>query len=146
MTRVTVTSVPSATAWANWHTGQVVAATLFFSAWFEDAQPQSSTDRIAAQANSFFSMASVPTNVTVGVRPMHITLTDKGIPATVDVSELMGSELHLHVNSNGLDVVIVVQTADIDLDAVHGGHKSIQYTFQPRLMHFFDKETEKNLF
>jgi len=92
------------------------------------------------------TMASVPTNVTVGVRPMHITLTDKGIPATVDVSELMGSELHLHVNSNGLDVVIVVQTADIDLDAVHGGHKSIQYTFQPRLMHFFDKETEKNLF
>jgi len=92
------------------------------------------------------TMASVPTNVTVGVRPMHITLTDKGIPATVDVSELMGSELHLHVNSNGKDVVIVVPTADIDLDTVHGGHKSIQYTFQPRLMHFFDKETEKNLF
>ena len=92
------------------------------------------------------AMATVPTTVTAGVRPVHITLTDKGIPATVDVSELMGSELHLHVNSNGKDVVIVVPTADIDLDTVHGGHKSIQYTFQPRLMHFFDKDTEKNLF
>ena len=64
----------------------------------------------------------------------------------VDVSELMGSELHLHVNSNGKDVIIVVPTADLDLNAVHGSHKPITYTFRPDLMHFFNKETEKNLF
>ena len=45
---------------------------------------------------------------------------------TVDVSELMGSELHLHVNSNGKDVVIVVSTTDIDLNAVHGSHKKVK--------------------
>ena len=72
--------------------------------------------------------------------------TDDGIDATVDVSELMGSELHLHVNSNGKDVVIVVPTTDIDLDAVHGSHKPVKYSFKPELMHFFDKETEKNIF
>ena len=92
------------------------------------------------------NMSNVPTNVVVGVRPVHIHLSENGIPAEVDVSELMGSELHLHVNSNGKDVVIVVPTTDIDLDAVHGSHKPVKYSFKPELMHFFDKETEKNLF
>ena len=89
---------------------------------------------------------SVPTEITVGVRPVHIHLDENGIDATVDVSELMGSELHLHVNSNGKDVVIVVPTTDIDLNAVHGSHKPVKYSFRPELMHFFSKEDEKNLF
>ena len=89
---------------------------------------------------------SVPTEITVGVRPVHIHLDEDGIAATVDVSELMGSELHLHVNSNGKDVVIVVPTTDIDLNAVHGSHKPVKYSFRPELMHFFSKEDEKNLF
>ena len=45
-----------------------------------------------------------------------------------------------------MDVVIVVPTTDIDLYAVHGSHKPVKYSFKPELMHFFDKETEKNLF
>ena len=89
---------------------------------------------------------SVPTDITVGVRPVHIHLDEDGIAATVDVSELMGSELHLHVNSNGKDVVIVVPTTDIDLNAVHGSRKPVKYSFRPELMHFFSKEDEKNLF
>ena len=88
----------------------------------------------------------VPTSVIVGVRPVHIHLADEGIDATVDVSELMGSELHLHVRSGDQDVVIVVPTTDVDLNAVHGGHKAIKYTFRPELMHFFYTDTEKNLF
>ena len=92
------------------------------------------------------AMADVPTDIIVGVRPVHVHLADDGIDATIDVSELMGSELHLHVNSAGKDVVIVVPTTDIDIDSVHGGHKAVKYSFRPDLMHFFDKETEKNLF
>ena len=92
------------------------------------------------------AMDKVPSEVIVGVRPVHVHLADDGIDATVDVSELMGSELHLHVNSAGKDVVIVVPTTDIDIDSVHGGHKAVKYSFRPDLMHFFDKETEKNLF
>ena len=92
------------------------------------------------------AMDKVPSDVIVGVRPVHVHLADNGIDATVDVSELMGSELHLHVNSAGKDVVIVVPTTDIDIDSVHGGHKAVKYSFRPDLMHFFDKKTEKNLF
>ena len=91
-------------------------------------------------------MSSVPGDVIVGVRPVHIHLSENGIDAVVDVSELMGSELHLHVNSNGKDVVVVVPTTDLDVATVHGSHKAVKYDFQPRLMHFFDRTTEKNLF
>ena len=100
----------------------------------------------AEEQEELKAMDKVPEDVVAGIRPVHISLTEGGIPATVDVSELMGSELHLHVNSNGKDVVIVVPTTDIDLDAVHGSHKAVSYTFRPELMHIFDKETEKNLF
>ena len=91
-------------------------------------------------------MDHIPENVVAGVRPVHISLTDEGIPAVIDVSELMGSELHLHADSDGKDVVIVVPTTDIDIDSVRGIHKQVNYAFRPDLIHIFDKETEKNLF
>ena len=101
----------------------------------------------ARKQEALKNMDQVPEEVIVGVRPVHIELReDDGIDATVDVSELMGSELHLHANSDGKDVVIVVPTSDVDIDAAHGGHKPIKYGFRPNLMHFFDRNTEKNLF
>ena len=90
--------------------------------------------------------SDVPKEVIVGVRPAHIHLAEDGIDALVDVSELMGSELHLHVNSDGKDVVIVVPTSDIDISTVHGSNKPVKYNFRPDLMHSFDKETTNNLF
>ena len=82
--------------------------------------------------------------VTVGVRPVHIMLGGEGIGALVDVSELMGSELHLHLDANGKDVVAVVQTSNIDPTAF-ARHTAVQFAFEPRLAHLFDPETEKNL-
>ena len=71
-----------------------------------------------------------PAEIIVGVRPVHVHLADDGIDATVDVSELMGSELHLHVNSNGKDVVIVVPTTDIDVDC-HPRRPQARQVFVP---------------
>ena len=42
--------------------------------------------------------------ITLGVRPEHTDVSDKGIAARVDVSEMMGSSVHLHVNADGRDV------------------------------------------
>ena len=92
------------------------------------------------------AMGTVPEDVVVGVRPVHVTLADDGIKGKVDVSELMGSELHLHVDADGKDVVIVVPTTDVDVNALHGTHKEIGFTFRPELVNVFDKATEKNLF
>ena len=84
-------------------------------------------------------------DVIVGVRPVHISVGKGGIDAKIDVSEMMGSELHLHMNANGTDVVAVVQTTDIDINRI-GNHAAISFDFRPELMHIFDKETERNLF
>ena len=60
--------------------------------------------------------------VVAGVRPVHVTLGDAGIDGKVDVSEMMGSELHLHMNAGGQDVVAVVPTTELEGKAlVNGG-------------------------
>ncbi len=82
--------------------------------------------------------------VIAGVRPVHVTLGDEGVAANVDVSEMMGSELHLHMNVNGQDVVAVVPTTALEDRAITSG-SAVTFTFQPKLMHLFDPETEENL-
>ncbi|MCI8807909.1 MAG: ATP-binding cassette domain-containing protein, partial [Oscillospiraceae bacterium] len=85
-------------------------------------------------------------DITLGVRPSHVALADNGISATVDVSEMMGSEVHLHANANGKDVVIIVPTVDLS-----GNHKEtfgygakISFTFSGNVCHVFGKDG-KNL-
>ena len=55
--------------------------------------------------------------VTVGIRPEHIAFaaapgTDT-VSSKVDVSEMMGSEVYLHVNAVGRDVVLRIPTTDL---------------------------------
>ena len=88
---------------------------------------------------------TIPEDIILGVRPVHITLEETGIEAKVDVTELMGSELHLHLDSNGKDVVAVVPTTEIDVDKIHGTKTTVHYSFKPELVHLFDKATENNL-
>ena len=91
------------------------------------------------------ALGSLPAFINVGVRPNHIHLADSGIEAMVDVSELMGSELHLHTESHGKDVVIVLQTAGLNEDIYKSKGKNIKYAFDPSLMHLFSEETQQNL-
>ena len=58
-------------------------------------------------------------DIVLGVRPEHITLEGTGIAGTVDVSELMGSSVHLHVTSMDRDVVMVVSTMNMSADEVN---------------------------
>ena len=82
--------------------------------------------------------------VIVGARPVHVTLGDAGIDATVDVSEMMGSELHLHMSAGGQDIVAVVPTTELEGKTVTNGSK-VKFTFPAKLLHLFDKDTEENL-
>ena len=100
---------------------------------------------LTAEQNEKLAAAGAESRtVTVGVRPVHVTVGDKGIDAQIDVSELMGSELHLHMTAGGKDVVAVVQTANLDPNA-YARHTAVRFSFEPRLIHLFDPETEKNL-
>ena len=118
----------------------------FFDATLKDGVVTVQGHDIKLTADQKAACKDVSGDVILGVRPSHISLADKGIEAKVDVTELMGSELHLHLDSNGKDVVVVVPTTDVDVDALHGSHKNVCYTFKPELMHIFNKETEEALF
>ena len=100
---------------------------------------------LTAEQNEKLAAAGAESRtVTIGVRPVHVTVGDEGIDAQIDVSELMGSELHLHMTAGGKDVVAVVQTANLDPNA-YARHTAVRFSFEPRLIHLFDPKTEKNL-
>ena len=91
-----------------------------------------------------------PGKVVLGIRPEHINVVTAGekntITAKVDVSEMMGSEMYLHVIVGEKDVVIRVQTTDINPHAFEPGKVNyIQFTIPEDQMHLFDPETELNL-
>jgi len=81
--------------------------------------------------------------VTLGVRPEHTDLGDTGIEAKVDVSEMMGSSVHLHVNAEGKDVIIIVPT--IGMKANYAMGDTVHFSFKGNVAHVFSKETERNL-
>ena len=84
-------------------------------------------------------------DVVAGVRPHHITLSKDGIKSKVDVSEMMGSELHLHLDADGQEVVSVVPITESESADIHHGME-IGFGFAPELMHLFNVETEESLF
>ena len=92
-----------------------------------------------------------PQDITLGIRPEHIMLCSDDaaahISATVDVSEMMGSSVHLHVNANGKDVVVIIPTIDLDGSAqqMFGYGSKVNFTFGGNVLHMFSKENEKNL-
>ena len=103
------------------------------------------TVTLTAEQSAKLAAAGVESrSVTAGVRPVHIALGESGIPAEVDVSELMGSELHLHLAANGQDVVAVIPTANIDPGA-YARHTAVKFGFDAKLVHLFDSDSEKNL-
>ena len=88
-----------------------------------------------------------PQKVVLGVRPEHIELGSTGIDAKVDVSEMMGSSVHLHVTAMGRDVVLVVSTMNMtaaEVAALNTG-ASVKFNFAGHVCHVFSKETGINL-
>ncbi len=88
-----------------------------------------------------------PQAITLGVRPEHITLENDGIAGKVDVSEMMGSSVHLHVTAMGRDVVMVVSTMNMtgaEVAALTNG-ANVKFNFAGHVCHVFNKETGVNL-
>ena len=81
--------------------------------------------------------------ITLGVRPEHTDVSDTGVAARVDVAEMMGSSVHLHVNAEGRDVIIIVPT--IDMKGNYEMGDTVHFSFAGKVAHVFSKETDKNL-
>ena len=90
--------------------------------------------------------------ITLGVRPEHITLTNRNnpsaIPCVIQVNEMMGSELHLHVlTSTNEQLIVRVPTVQLNSQQVASlvSGARIYITFKGKVMHFFSCETENNI-
>ncbi len=92
-------------------------------------------------------------DVIMGVRPEHTTVrfqdAQNAIESTISVNEMMGSELHLHVNTTANDKVILrLPTIDLTEEQrqqLAFGNK-LYFTFASKVIHLFNPETEESLF
>jgi multiple sugar transport system ATP-binding protein len=82
-------------------------------------------------------------DIVCGIRPQHISLAKDGLKGTVEVCELLGSEVNLHVNCDGDDVIVVLPTVGLSQDVSQ--HAELVFTATPDLIQLFDKETGNNL-
>ena len=100
---------------------------------------------LSEEKNERLTAKNVPEQeVTLGVRPDHINLAEEGIRGRVDVSELMGSSVHLHISEeNGNDIVVIVPTNGRASNFPMG--TEVKLTFEGNVAHVFSKEDEKNL-
>ena len=81
--------------------------------------------------------------VTVGVRPEHVIIGQSGIPAKVDVSEMMGSSVHLHMSALGGDMIAIVP---LNGEAAHYPMgMDVKLSFGGHVVHVFSKDDNKNL-
>ena len=83
----------------------------------------------------------------LGVRPEHISLVEEGVDAKIDVHELMGSSVHLHVNTMGKDIIVIVSTMNMtgaEVNALRIG-APLKFNFSGHVCHVFNKETGINL-
>ena len=87
-----------------------------------------------------------PRRVILGIRPEHIRAAEgsNSVPGTVDISEMMGSSVHVHFTAVGKDVVAVVPATESSMQDYHRGN-AIRFDFDGANAHIFDPETELNL-
>ena len=84
--------------------------------------------------------------VVAGIRPVNVIISDDdtGIEAVIEVAEMMGSEMHLHMNASGTEVIAIVPTLNMDIDEMSQG-KTLKLKLQTEALHLFDAETEESL-
>ena len=91
-----------------------------------------------------------PQAIILGVRPEHIMLLEHGEPGLqgkVEVTEMMGSAVHLHVDAYGRDSIIIAQTSGME-GVRHVPMESgtpISFTFGGNVVHLFSKGDDHNL-
>ncbi len=95
-------------------------------------------------------------DIVLGVRPEHISVLKSGekakaettyLDAKVSVSEMMGSELYVHCEVEGVQIIVRIPTIELakeDRDNIHNGG-TLKIAFRSEVIHLFDKETEISL-
>ena len=89
--------------------------------------------------------------VTLGVRAENLAIVPQGSQLSVDtiveVSEMLGNEVHLHAYIDNKDTAIRIPALDADAESIfyQPGDK-ITVGFNNKALHIFDKEKKTNLY
>ena len=99
---------------------------------------------LAPEKEARLAEKDVPSQpVTLGVRPEHTEVSQSGISGRIDVAEMMGSSVHLHITAEGRDVIIIVPTLEMDSNFAMGD--TVHFTYNGKVAHVFSKEDDHNL-
>lgn len=82
--------------------------------------------------------------VIVGIRPVDIELVNNGIKGIISVMEMMGAEVHLHIDIGNQEIVSVVPLNGLDITHLKPGEE-VDITFMPENIHIFNRETKNNI-
>ena len=76
--------------------------------------------------------------IQLGIRPEHLKPATDGIRGTVEVTEMMGSSVHVHINTEDKDVIAIVPTSGNEYDYSIGSQ--VSFTFSAEDAHVFNHE------
>ncbi len=127
----------------NFYDGELVKDGETYKVKYQDAEIELSEEK---QQNLKDNNVQ-PQKVTIGVRPEHIFLTNeegKCIKGKVDVTEMMGSSIHVHVRNDGKESIVIIPTLDIKYQGMLDMGNEISFSFFGNAIHVFDEEG-KNL-
>jgi len=82
--------------------------------------------------------------VILGIRPVHIEISDTGTPARVQYTEHMGSEIYIHLLA-GDEEVVAVQPAGNAGFSLYSKNQDVRIKLQPNRIHLFDPQTENRI-
>ncbi|MCR5482016.1 MAG: sn-glycerol-3-phosphate ABC transporter ATP-binding protein UgpC [Clostridia bacterium] len=92
-----------------------------------------------------------PQKIILGCRPEHMSISNEVSPDTfaakVDVNEMMGSEVHMHLTFKDQHVIVRIPTTELPSEH-HQGYPVgtvLHLGFQKEMLHMFNIETKENL-
>jgi multiple sugar transport system ATP-binding protein len=80
--------------------------------------------------------------VILGVRPVHISMGEAGIPAVVSQADPVEAELHVHLKAEGQELLAVVPATRFDR---YRPGERVGMAWSPQRLHLFDPETEARI-
>lgn len=106
---------------------------------------------LSSKKQKILDEKGVEGEILVGIRPEHIMLCAEdaacSIIGEVEVNEMMGSTVHLHLKAEDHEVVLVLSILELPdnyTELLATGNK-VHFTFGGNVVHLFDKNTEQNL-
>ncbi len=79
--------------------------------------------------------------ITLGIRPVHVNISKEGMPARIQFTEHMGSEIYLHLHT-GSEELISVQPVS---NGTFFKDQEVKVIINSQQFHLFDPETENRI-